>query len=1260
MNPLKIAFITTIPTDAAPFISAAKTLNEQTGKTAVEYLLRNGGDFRDFGTLDNFIQFAKHCNLVIIHLMGDLPDFDRLLAALKSANVPVFVASSVNDKNREFMAFSTVAAEDYQKIFNYVNYGGKKNFQNLLLYLANQFTGASYAFSDPERPQWEGIYHPDFDDVPVLAVYKAAKMKPDRLTVGVWFHQSHWQGANTSFIDSIIRQVEEKGANVLPVFFSGTRDPTLGIQGLEWVVDNFFMEAGKPSVDVVISVLSFTLSSSTSGSDASEVVLKKLGVPVLKAILTCHTAEEWAASMQGISTIDIPSNISMPEFDGLLITVPVAALDFGANTPNGNKFVCFEPLPERVIKLVNLSLKWAKLRRTPNRDKKVAVIFHNYPPRNDTIGHAFGLDAPASVINILRDLKAHDYHLDALPESSQTLIETIINGLTNDRNWLSAEDLADRAVAKISGKQYAAWFNELPTDVRDKIEQDWGKPPGNLFSYNGNLLVAGLINGNVFVGLQPTRGYLENSASIYHSPDLSMPHHYYAYYRWVRDVFKADVIMHIGTHGSLEWLPGKSVGLSASCSPDITISDLPNIYPYIITNPGEGTQAKRRSYCCIIEHLVPVMHNADSYEELSKLEVQLQEYYQAKTVDPDKLPVLRNLIWANVVQAKLDCDLEVNQESAFADFDEFLERLHAYINELSDAQIRDGLHTLGEAPTGLRLEEFLVTLTRLSNGSVPSLRQSLAELKGYNYEDLLANRGKLNPDGKTNGDIIKTLNALSLNLMQRFHAADFTPQSITKIAVEMLGESSSDMERCLSYVCSFLAPSLAATSDELKNTVVACSGGYVPPGPSGSITRGMADLLPTGRNFYSVDPRAVPSPASWEVGKSLGDALLARYLNEEGCYPESVGIVIWATDTMKTKGDDIAEILYLMGVRPVWEESSGRVVGVQAIPLEELKRPRIDVTVRISGLFRDTFPNVVHLIDDAVALILSLNELPDKNFVAKHVTTEVQQRLTQGENVDVAREEASYRVFGDRPGAYGCGVSELIDSKNWKTQQDLSDVYVTWGSYAYSRKTYGQMLPDQFKRRLSSINLTVKNQDSREYDILDGDDWYDAHGGMVNAVKIIGGKAPRSYCGDSSDPNRVKVRSTKEETCQVFRSRLLNPKWIQSLKPHGYAGASDLSRTLDFVFGWDATVEVVEDWMYEGLANKYVLDAKMQQWLKDVNPYALQNMVERLLEAIERGMWQAPEELKKQLQQLYLQTEGLLENTNEKKQTEGNLHKRIE
>jgi cobaltochelatase CobN len=1248
MKQLRIAFTTTIPTDTVPFISALKTVNERFGGIAVARLW-TGGDFRDFGSLNEFIQFAKTSHVAIVHLMGDLPEFDQLIASLKTAGVPVLVATSFFAQNKEVCSLSTVEPEDNQKIFRYLNYGGKKNYENLILYLANRFIGASYDVAAPSQPNWEGIYHPDFDYVPTLEEYMKKKIQPRKLTVGIWFHQSHWQGGNTSFVDSLAREVESQGGNALPVFFSGSKDASLGINGLDWVIDNYFMKDGKPTVDVVVSALSFSFTSSLSGADASA-ALKRLNVPIIKAITSCSTFEEWRDTMQGLSILDIPANIAMPEFDGALITVPVATMDFSqTNSLTGARIIKFEPIPERVIKLVSLSLKWGKLKRLKNSEKKVAIIFHNYPPRNDTIGHAFGLDSSASVMNILGELKQQGYRLDCMPESSQQLMDTIINGLTNDRRWASAEQLSDRAVAKIGCSQYIQWFNNVTTKVQGKMTHDWGKPPGTLFCYDDNLLVAGILNGNIFIGMQPPRGYLESPASIYHSPDLSIPHHYLSYYRWIRDVFKADVIMHIGTHGTLEWLPGKSVGLSESCSPDIVLSDLPNIYPYVITNPGEGTQAKRRSYCCIIEHLVPAMHNADSYEELAKLEVQLQDYYHAKTVDQGKLPVAQKLIWENVVQAKLDRDLEITEETAFADFDGFLERLHAYINELADAQIRDGLHILGEAPQDLRLEEFLVTLTRLNNGSVPSLRQSLAELKGFDYEALLANRGKLNADGKINGDVIKELNSLSLELIKRFHAVDFQEQNINQIILDVLGADSPKVHRCLSYISAFLAPALVATRDELVYTVSASAGCYVPPGPSGSVTRGMADILPTGRNFYSVDPRTVPTCASWRVGVALGDALLERYLNEEGKYPESVGIVIWATDTMKTKGDDIAEILYLMGVKPVWEESSGRVVGVQAIPLDELKRPRVDVTVRISGLFRDTFPNIVHLLDDAVASVAGLKEPAEKNFLAKHVQIEVQERMAEGVAAEQAKEEACYRVFGDQPGAYGCGVSEAIDSKNWKTQTDLSDIYVTWGSYAYTRKTYGRAVPDQFRLRLSKINVTVKNQDSREYDILDGDDWYDAHGGMINAVKVIGGTAPRSYCGDSSDPDRVKVRSTKEETCHVFRSRLLNPKYIQSMKRHGYSGAADLSRTLDFVLGWDATVEVVEDWMYEGLAKKYALDPEMQQWLKDVNPYALQNMVERLLEAVERGLWQASEDMKRQLQQLYLQVEGLLESAGEKK-----------
>jgi cobaltochelatase CobN len=1246
MNPLKIAFTSTTQVDTLPFLSALKSVNGRFGEV-VDARFWFDTDFNknnpDHAGFDEFLKFAKTAHVSIVHLMGEPPNFKELVASLKTAGVPVFVAGSFFEQNPTYRNLSTVEAEDYEKIFVYLNHGGKTNFENLLLYLANRFVGAAYDVAAPVPAKWEGIYHPDFDYVPSLEEYLEKKIDPSRPTVGVWFHHGYWQGCNTAFIDSLVREIERQGANALPVFVSGKKDPSLDIHGFDWMLEHYFTKDGKPLVDVVISTLAFSWFASAPSGMENLAALKKIGVPVIKALMTFNAFEEWRDSPQGLSVVDIPLHVALPEFDGFLISVPIAATGFGVNPETGTQVTKYKPIPERVTKLVRLSLNWGKLRRIPNSKKRVAVIFHSYPPRNDTVGKAFGLDSSASVMNILRGLKAQGYTVASLPETSQDLMETVLNGLTNDRRWLSAKDLASRALAKTPRKQYAEWFSELPKEVSAKVTKDWGVPPGKLFSYNGTLLVGGVVYGNVFVGLQPPRGFLENPTAIYHSPDLSVPHHYYAYYRWIRDVFKADVILHIGKHGTLEWLPGKSVGLSASCFPDIMISDLPHIYPYIINNPGEGTQAKRRGYCCIIDHLVPVMTNADAYEDLASIEVQLQEYYHAKTSDPKKLKVLQTLIWETVVQANLDRDLEVTKEEALSEFDNFLERLHGYLSELSDTQIRDGLHIFGEPPTDSRLDEFLVTLTRLSNGSVPSLRQSLAELKGYNYEELLANRGKLRLDGRTNGDVINELNGAALALMQRFHAAGFNDGCIEELMQTMLGTSNPNVRRCLAYVSSFLVPALQATTDELTNTFAACGGNYVSAGPSGPPTRGMADILPTGRNFYSVDPRSVPSAAAWRVGVALGDVLLERYLEQEGKYPESIGIVVWATDCMRTKGDDVAEILYLMGVRPMWEESTGRVVGVEAIPLDELKHPRIDVTLRISGLFRDTFPNLVHLIDDAVALVAALKERPQDNYLAAHVEAEVAKRVATGEDAQSAREEACYRVFGDQPGTYGAGVSQAIDSKNWKDQSDLGALYVTWGGYAYSRRAYGRAVPEQFKQRLSQINLTVKNDDSRECDILCCDDWYDFHGGMIVAVKTLSGKAPASFCGDSSDPDRVKVRSTKEETCHVFRSRLLNPKYIQGLQRHGYHGAAELSRAIDYIFGWDATVEAVEDWMYEDLAEKYVLDPKMQQWLKDVNPHALQNMTERLLEAIERGLWQATDEMKKTLQKLYLTVEGILE-----------------
>ncbi|MCW4006368.1 MAG: cobaltochelatase subunit CobN [Candidatus Bathyarchaeota archaeon] len=1251
MNPLRIAFITTIPNDVVPLICAVKDVNKngEVVKLRVQSVA-HARDFDDFGAVDSFTEFAKTAHVAVVHLMGSSTETESLIGVVKAAGVPCFVSSASLARNQDLLKHCTVEPEDYQAILSYLMYGGKKNLANLLLYLANRFTGTTYPVDASQRPQWEGLYHPDFDYYPTLEQYEKTKLAPNKPTICLWFNQNHLLGGNTDFIDGLIREVERQGANVLPLFFKGVKDEALGTKGLEWLVENYCVKDGKSIVDVVINVLSFSLPMSVSDPKASTVFLNKLGVPIIKAILTCNTVEEWQKSAQGLNPVDIGRSVALPEFDGDLITVPAAAMDFRETDPlTGAKIIKFKPLPERIQKLVRLSLNWAKLRHTPNKDKRVAIIFHNYPPRNDTIGKAFGLDTPASVLNLLRGLKTAGYTVESIPESSQDLIETVLSGLTNDCRWSSSQELNQKALDKIPLRQYMNWFNELPADAQAKMQKDWGNPPGKLLSLNGNLLIAGLINGNIFVGMQPPRGFTEDPASIYHSPDLSMPHHYYAYYRWIRDTFKADVIMHVGTHGTLEWLPGKSIGLSASCAPDAAISDLPHIYHYIISNPGEGTQAKRRSYCCLIDHLIPVMHDADAYGDIAELEVMLQDYYHAKLSDPEKLPHMQQPIWDKTCQTKFNQDLNITQKSAFADFEAFLETLHSYLHELSDTQIRDGLHILGEAPSDLHLETFLATLTRLSNGEVPSLREAIAQLQGYNYEELLSNPGKMCGKGKTNGDLLKQLTQQSLELIKAFNTQDFNKQAITQTAQEVLGKTSPHITCVLEYVADFLAPAITQTRDELKHTLSACEGAYVPAGPSGSPTRGMCDVLPSGRNFYSVDPRAIPSPAAWRVGVSMGDALLERYLKDEGKYPENIGMVVWATDTMRTKGDDVAQILYLMGVEPVWEKTSGRVKGVKAIPAKELKHPRIDVTVRISGLFRDTFPDVANVLDDAVRTVAQLNESPDKNYLAKHVAAETQRRLAQGESAEVVKEQAQYRIFSARPGTYGCGISEAIDSKNWKNQADLANIYVTWGGYAYGRKTYGAAVPEQFKQRLSQLNLTVKNDNTREYDILDSDDWYDAHGGMVSAVKTFSGQAPNSYCGDSSDPDRVKVRSTQEETCHVLRSRLLNPKYIESMQRHGYQGAGELSRSMDSVFGWDATVEAVEDWMYEDLAQKYVLDEKMQQWLKQVNPYALQNMTERLLEAIERGMWQTTDEMKKQLQRLYLAAEGLLEEANEKR-----------
>ncbi len=1246
---LKILFYTAIEGELVNLSRAVKSLASEYGPL-IEVFARAKRDLQSTESIGELLGLVSQCHLLVLHLMGgpdSLPGVEPLTKLAREKGIPLAVMPSAGENVSELMQLSLLPPDDYHLVRLYLSYGGEANLRNLLLWAANRFLGKDLPVEEPKPLPWEGLYHPDFREESAPMAHLEEKIKEKkRPVIGILFYQSYWVAGNTGFVDELIRGIEDQGGIALPVFLYATRNDEIGSRGIEWVIANYFCKDGRPVVDAVVNTLMFsqTMATPTFGRAAGENFYRKLGVPLIKAIISLTPYAEWEESLQGLAPLDVVMSVALPEFDGALITVPIATREEEEQDPfTGATLIKYAPVADRARKVASLAIRWARLRHKPNHEKRVAIILHNYPPRNDCIGCAFGLDTPASVHRLLVVLKEAGYRVEDLPPDGAALMEKILSGLTNERGWLDPRELDRRAAARIEQETYEKWFAAFPARAQEMLARDWGDPPGEVFAYGKHLLVPGIFLGNIFIGIQPVRGFLEDPSRIYHSPDLAPPHHYLAYYRWLRDEFKADLVFHIGKHGSLEWLPGKGVGLSQACFPDLVFPDLPHVYPYIINNPGEGTQAKRRSHACIIDHLIPVMTKADTYDELAEVEALVKDYHTAKTLDPSKLPALRGLIWERVEAAHLDHDLGISKEGAEKDWESFLERFHTYLCEVKDTLIRDGLHILGQPPKGDRLVEMLLALTRLPNGAVPSLREQVAGFLGHDYAALLENPGYFSSEHNcTYGEILEEIDRKGRALLEAFARENYAREKAVDVTRQVLGKEDEGIGQILTYLAETLVPALRATEQELANCLTALEGAYIPPGPSGAPTRGMADILPTGRNFYSIDPQAIPTRAAWHTGQALANALLERYRRDEGKYPESIGMVIWATNTMRTGGDDVAEALYLMGVRPVWEKS-GRVKGLEVIPLEELGRPRIDVTIRASGMFRDAFLNVIHLLDQAVEMVASLDEPEELNFVAAHVRAEVKEKVSAGMDPERARIMSLWRIFSDRPGCYGAGVSNLVTAKNWKDEKDFAEVYITWGGYAYSREAYGEDAREPFRRRLATLEATVKNEDTREIDIFDSDDFYSYHGGMVAAVKAVRGSLPASFSGDSSDPARVRVRTLGEEARFIFRSRVLNPKWIESMKRHGYKGAGDLSHLVEVAFGWDATAEVLEDWMYEELARKYVFDPAMQHWFKEVNPWALQNITEHLLEAIERGMWQAEPEMTEALRDLYLDIEAELE-----------------
>jgi len=1216
------------------------------------------------------LDVAAAADVVVLRLLGGkraMPEiFDPLVGLCHEKGTPLIACPGHQEWDQELVTACNVPPSELDTVFSYLIRGGVANFQNLFLFLSDSYLGSEYGHEAPAEVPWEGVYHPSEAEGVSVQDFIERRFQPDRPSIAILFYRAHWMSGNLHTIDALIERLEKLEVNILPVYsFSLKHNPEGDGQANRTFTELLCDAIGDSRVHCIINTMGMSMTDlqedvATFATGPQVDYLDRLNVPIIQGIFSTGNEAEWEESELGLGPIDTAMSVALPEFDGRIITVPISFKEevaSGANGSNGKIDARLQrnlPRLDRIDFLARLAAKWAALRLKPNSEKRIAIILSNYPTKDARVGNAVGLDTPASVVNVLNAMKKAGYHVTDIPEDGDELVHRIIERCSNDTDTLTEEQLR-LAAGHVSAKQYSEWYNNFPQQVKDELREAWGEPPGQVYRTGDDLAIAGIDLGNVFVGLQPPRGFGENPIAVYHSPDLAPTHHYVAYYRWVRDVFKADAMVHVGKHGTMEWLPGKGIGLSNACYPEVTLEDVPLFYPFIINNPGEGAQAKRRAHATIVDHLIPAMTTADSYGDIARLEQLMDEHYQCQTLDPAKLPLLEGQIWDMVRQADLDRDLGV--EELPEDFGEFILHIDGYLCELKDAQIKDGLHTLGEVPKDEQMTGLLSSLTRLDTGAVPSLRRSLAEAMGLDYTSLLEEPALAAPETipaplvngddspvRTQGDMLERLEELSRSAYTLLDADGFKSEGVAGAVEQLLGAKDAQTSTALNYVTDTLHPALLRTTDEIGNLLRGLDGQFVPAGPSGAPTRGMANILPTGRNFYSVDPKTIPSPTAWDMGVGLADALLAVYMEEEGAYPEMVGLVIWGTSAMRTHGDDIAQVFALLGVKPVWQQESRRITGLEVIPLEELGRPRIDVTVRISGFFRDAFPNLIELIDQAVQLVASLDESPEDNMVLKHLAED-----QSVEQKDVAPESSEsnpslYRIFGSKPGTYGAGILAAIDERNWENVQDLAEVYTAWGGYAYTRQDFGVHARDQFRRRFGQIVVAAKNQDNREHDIFDSDDYMQYHGGMIATVRALTGQNPQQFFGDSSDPTRARVRKLEDEARRVFRTRVVNPKWIDSMKRHGYKGAFELSATVDYMFGYDATAQVIEDWMYENVTESYVLDPETQEFFQLSNPWALRDIVERLLEAIERGMWEnPPPDMKEKLQQMFLDLEADLE-----------------
>lgn len=1183
----------------------------------------------------------RHSRLIIVRLLGGRSYWDygvEQLLTLRDKGPQLIFLPGDSRPDPAVLQLSTLDAEISEKFWLYLAEGGERNAAHFMSLAEKVITNTAMdtgLIPPPIPSPTAGLYWPKQGQTHLADV----RLKwPDNVgCVPIVFYRSLFISGDLAPIDALISALQEIGLAPLPIFITSLKDKNSAD-----LLCGLWQEAPP---DVILNLTAFA--AGTVGSDGSDTPLAAANCPVIQTILSGETQEQWQSQMRGLSPRDLAMNVALPEVDGRIIG---RAISFKA-MPKPDPLLEYAavrhiPVMERCRWTARHAHSWSVLRRTPPEKRRVALILANYPNRDGRLANGVGLDAPASLGRIITAMKDAGYDFGKAPTDGASLMDIIRAAPTNVPPETCGHLRAGGVLWPL--ETYKRAFETLPEAVQNAVSKRWGEPEDDPFvsvqtnsqnhqaqnhqaknhqakNYQAQNHQDRVIHlaihsfGRSVVVLQPGRGTHSDAEASYHDPELPPPHRYVATYLWLQQKMHASV--HLGKHGTVEWLPGKALALSKTCIPDVLSGHMPHLYPFIVNDPGEGSQAKRRTQAVIVDHLTPPLTRAESYGDMLRIESLADEYYLAVGMDPARAARLGEEIIALSESCGLSDDLGL---SGHTKTEEALSQIDTWLCELKELQIRDGLHIFGESPTGRLKTDLLVALTRLPRGNGTGANASLIRAIAVDLElefdpldcDLGAQHQGVCPavledygtgHWRSLGDTVERLEEFAADLVSGKKITDLHLVQTRKV---------------VEGIHSHLAPIIDSCGPrEVAGLLAGLNGEFVLSGPSGAPSRGRPDVLPTGRNFHSVDSRAVPTRTAWEIGWRSATLLLERHFQDHGEWPKTLIMSAWGTANMRTGGDDVAQALAFMGVRPDWEEMSGRVTGFEILPLSVLGRPRVDITFRASGFFRDAFPTQMDLLDSAVRAVAALDETDTENPLAGQVrrdlgSTTEESREKLGESPQAAR------IFSSRPGSYGTGLQILMDEDLWEGEADLASAYADWGGYAYGGGMNGKEAREAFRQRLTKAEIVVHTQDNREHDVLDSDDYYQFQGGATAAVRHFSGNQPHVYHVDSSRPHRPEPRTLREEISRSVRGRAANPKWIAGIMRHGYKGAFEIAATLDYLYAFAATSREVQDHHFQQLFDAWIESDEVRDFMEDVNPDALGETLKRFQDAIDRDLWQ--------------------------------------